>query len=78
MPVFHFHTRIDGHLFEDPDGSELPNLEAARAEAFAAAREAIAEQIRMGKSVGGRSFEIADEAGRILATVTSRDVLKLH
>ena len=78
MPSYYFHIRDGDRLIEDPDGSELPNLEAARAEAFAAAREAIAEQIRMGKSVGGRSFEIADEAGRVLATVTSRDVLRLH
>ena len=78
MPTFHFHTRIDGHLFEDPDGSELPTLEAARAEALVAAREGFAELIKTGKAVGGRSLEIADGAGRVLATVTFRDVAGLH
>jgi hypothetical protein len=78
MLVFHFHVRDGGRVIEDPDGSELPNLEAARAEALAAAREAIAERIRTGKVVESRSFEITGEAGRVLATVTYRDVLGLH
>ncbi len=77
MPTFHFHIRDGNQLFEDPDGSELPNLEAARAEALAA-REAFAEMIKTGKAVGGRHFEIADDAGRVLATVTPRDILGLH
>nr|WP_294167852.1 hypothetical protein [uncultured Sphingomonas sp.] len=53
MPTFHFHIRVGGHLFEDPDGSDLPELGAARAEALAAVREAVAEQIKTGKAVGG-------------------------
>ena len=78
MPTFHLHIRVDGHLFEDPEGSELPTLEAARAEALAAAREGFAELIKTGKPVGGRSLEITDDAGRVLATVTFRDVVRLH
>ena len=78
MPSFFFHVREGGRLIEDPDGSDLPDLETARAGALAAARVAIAEQIRMGKSVGDRSFEITDEAGRVLATVTARDACGLH
>lgn len=75
MPNFHFHVRDGDRLIEDPDGSELPGLEAARAEALAAAREAFAEMIRTGRAVSGRRFEIADDAGRVLATVAIKDVL---
>ena len=78
MPTFHFHVRDGDRSFEDPEGSELPGLEAARAEALAAAREGFAELIKTGKAVGGRSFGIADGAGRVLATVTFRDVAGLH
>ena len=78
MPTFHFHVRDGGHLFEDPDGSDLPDLQAARAEALAAAREGVAEHIRAGKAVDGWSLEIADGAGRVLATVTHRDVVGPH
>ena len=75
MPTFFFHLRDGGELIEDPDGSDLPDLDAARAEAIAGAREAVAEGVRAGKPVLGRSVEIADGAGRVLATVTARDVL---
>lgn len=78
MPSFYFHVRDGDALFEDPDGSELPDLEAARAEAVTAAREAFAELIRRGKAAASRRFEIADGAGRILATVGLRDVIGLH
>ncbi len=78
MPSFYFHIRVGGHLFEDPDGSDLPDLEAARAEALAAVRGAVVEQIKTGKAVGGQSFEIMDAAGRVLATVTYRDAFRLH
>ena len=76
MPNFHFHTRPGGHLFEDPDGSDLADFEAARAEALAAARRAIAERIRAGEVVDGQPFEIWDAAGRMLATVPFHDALK--
>jgi hypothetical protein len=78
MPCFYFHLREGNHLIEDLDGSELPNLEAARAKAVAATREAIAEQLRTGQAVGDRCFEIADEGGRVLTTVTLRDAVWLH
>ena len=78
MPTFHFLVRAGGHLFEDLDGSDLPDLDAARAEALAAVREGAAEQLRTGKAVGGRSVEVTDAAGRVLATAGARDVLGLH
>lgn len=78
MPTFHFHVRVGDQLFEDPDGSDLPDLEAARAEALATVRGAVVEQIKTGKAVGGQSFEITDEARRVLATVTYRDAFRLH
>ena len=75
MPNFHFHTRRGGHLFEDPDGSYLPDFEAARAEALAA-RQGIAERIRAGEVVDGQPFEIWDAYGRLLAIVPFRDALR--
>ena len=37
MPMFYLHIRDGDGLFEDPDGSDLPDLGAARAEAALAA-----------------------------------------
>ena len=78
VPRFYFHIRDGDRLLEDPAGSDLPDLQAARASAVVAIRDAVAEQIRTGRAVGGRSFEIADEAGRVLATVTDKDAATLH
>nr|WP_321182289.1 hypothetical protein [Methylobacterium sp. Leaf122] len=38
MPRFFFHIRDGATLIEDPDGSELPDLAAAREEAAQGAR----------------------------------------
>lgn len=75
MPRFFFHVRDGDGLTEDPDGSELPDLAAALAEARAAARELVAERIRAGKGPDGRRFEVSDAAGRTLATVPFRAAL---
>lgn len=78
MPNFYFHIRDGDALTEDPEGSDLPDLEAARAEALTAVRQIAAEGIRTGKRVLGKSMEITDEAGRVLATVAFLDVVGLR
>lgn len=78
MPRFHFHMRDGDRIIEDPDGANLPSLDAARAKATAAIREAASRPLRLGQDLTGRRFEIADESGRVLATVAFRDVFGLH
>ena len=77
MPRFFFRVRDGDGLSEDPEGSELPNLDAARAEALAAARQLVADRLRRGDLSGGQAFEICDDAGRLLATVSFGDAAKL-
>ena len=74
MPRFFMHNRQAERLIEDPDGSNLPDLDAAREEAAVAAREIAAERLRAGKGLDARRFEIRDEAGRLLATVPFPEV----
>jgi len=74
VPLFFFHVRDGDGLTEDPDGSELPDLRAAKAEAVVAAFEITAAVLRAGKTPGARRFEIRDKAGRTLATVPFPDV----
>jgi uncharacterized protein DUF6894 len=69
MPRFFLHLRDGGQLLEDPEGSELPGLDAARADALAAAREIAAERLKAGAPPIAGEFEIRDGAGRLLATV---------
>lgn len=76
MARFFFHVHGgDGPPIEDPEGGELPDLDAARAEALAAARGIVAEDLLAGRPVRERRFEIEDAAGRVLATVAFRDAL---
>ncbi len=74
VPRFFLHVRGAAGLVEDPDGSLVPDLDAARAEADAAAREIAAEHLRAGKPPTALRFEIRDGAGRLLATVPFPEV----
>ena len=65
MPLYFFNLR-DGHeLDEDEEGIELPDLEAARAEALATVEE-LRGQLA---DVDDIMLEITDETGRRLLTV---------
>src|SRR5215210_4845161 len=67
MPRFFFRTRQDDGLIEDPDGIELPDLEAARAEAARSVREIVAERLKAGQTADFRQVEICDDTGQVLA-----------
>ncbi len=67
MPRFYFHIRI-GDVYEDKDsdGEELPDLQAAYAEAVQVARD---YQENFGPAAPGTVIEVVDEAGRTLLTI---------
>lgn len=73
MPRFFFHIRHEGQLVRDPEGTELADLAAARAEALADARELLADQIKGGRVTYEGQIEIWDELERVLATVLLQD-----
>jgi hypothetical protein len=65
MPRFFFNIRDGYDLDEDDEGIELPDLDAARAEALATVEE-LRDQL---SDAGNIELEIADESGRRLLTV---------
>ena len=75
MAHFYFHQRTRDGMVEDPDGSELPDLAAAIADALVAARHLWAEAILQQVDRAGESFEITDAQGEVLASVLLRDAL---
>ena len=77
MPIFYLHIRDGGELVEDPEGIDFPDLDAARREAVAAAREMLAEKILAGEEVDGQQIEICDDEGRLLAKVPFRETFSL-
>jgi hypothetical protein len=62
-------------LETDPEGTHLPDLEAARREALLSAREMLAEWIACGVEDIPTRIVISDEAGNVLAIVHMREVL---
>jgi hypothetical protein len=76
MSRYFFHVRdSDGDISRDTEGQELPDLDAARAEAISANREMLGERLLHGGNLDHRKIEIADEQGNILAKVDANDVL---
>ncbi len=78
MPLYFLNIRDGADLIEDPDGTNLPNVEAACREAIANARDILASKVRAGELVDGQIFEITDESGVVRATVPLRDALRLE
>lgn len=77
MPRYFFHIRSSDGIIEDPDGSELPDLDAARLEAELSARDLLADLLRQGIALDGQAFEITDERGELLERMPFRSVLRL-
>ncbi len=75
MKRFFFNIREGDELIEDPDGTLLLDLTSAISEANGTARELLAAQIRNGRSVVGRSIEIADEARTVVAVIALRSIV---
>ncbi|ARO53927.1 hypothetical protein B2G69_07030 [Methylorubrum zatmanii] len=78
MPLFFFHIRDGATLIEDPDGSELPDLAAAREEAAQGARFILAEKLKAGEVLDGQRFEITSAEGVVLALLLFKDLVKLR
>jgi CheY-like chemotaxis protein len=73
---YYFHLRIGDSISPDEIGLEIADLETAYLEAFKAAQEMWAELISERCDPLIRSFEIADEHGRVLLTLPFREVLE--
>jgi hypothetical protein len=72
---FHLHDRFGS--IADPDGLELPGLDAAISEAIRGARSIIAEDVQAGVIHLGGRIEIADETGEVLRVVRFHEVVSI-
>lgn len=75
MPRFYLHFTRGGGLVEDPEGSDLPDLEAARQEALAAARDLWANAIVDGRDLSEQQFVIANEDGQSVLVLSFVEAL---
>jgi hypothetical protein len=75
MPHFHLHQHKNGEVILDEEGASYPTLDDAVGDAAQSARELMAARLRAGAPLDHSEFHIADEAGKVVALVTFRDVL---
>ncbi|MGO4353131.1 hypothetical protein AB4Z25_14590 [Rhizobium sp. RAF36] len=73
---YYFHIHEDAVYIEDVEGIDLPGGGEARNEAVKAAREMVAELVLSGEPIDGKTFEVRDEGGTLIATVPFLSVIK--
>lgn len=73
MPRYFFHQTTQAGLVQDYDGTVLPNLDHARKEAILDARSLMADAIRQGRDISGRSMQITDEEGKVVLRLPFSD-----
>ena len=72
---FYFHLSGGNEITLDEEGTELPDLSAAKGEAVLAARELLADAIKSGDPDVPEILVIADGTGRPLANIPLTTVL---
>ena len=65
-------------IVRDEEGSDLPDLAAARAKAVCNAREMACAEVLDGHLDVSHGIEVADEAGAVQLTVQFADVVKIE
>jgi len=75
MPRFFLHIDDGTQRIEDEEGSDLPDLAAAREEALGAARQLWAAAILAGQDIAARRFVITDSDGNVTDTVDMDEAL---
>lgn len=75
MKRYFFHLRQGPNLIEDPDGSQIVDLQAAIAEAEDDVRTLIADKVRVGQMIEADAIEVTDADGAVLAVVRYHDVI---
>jgi hypothetical protein len=69
MQRYFFHLNFLRKYIEDPDGTELPDLEAAKSEARLIIRDLAAGYLKRGEQFDMWSIRISDETNGLLAEV---------
>lgn len=70
MQRFFLHLVYDDRIIEDPEGSDLTDLDAASAEAQIVIRELAANHLMSGKAFFLKSIEIRTQDDSVLANVS--------
>ncbi len=66
MPHYYFMFSDGMSVIEDPEGTEMPDLDAARKEVDISVRELRQRRISGGRSWAGWVMQVTDESGTVL------------
>jgi hypothetical protein len=72
IALFFFHLRDHSSSVLDPDGTELPDLNAAKAKALVAARDTLSHDIKQGLMDLRYRIDVEDAAGYLLHSLALR------
>ena len=76
MPRFFF-LIADGDVYEDEEGQQHADGDAAMVAALTAARELIAEDVKNGHISLRDRIVVSDEEGQVVGTLNFKDALKI-
>jgi len=74
----YYFNLYDDDVAPDEEGSELPDLAAARARAFAGARDMACAEVLQGHLTLDHRIEVVDESGELVWTVRFSDVVSVE
>jgi hypothetical protein len=74
---YYFHIRDGLDIEIDPEGTELPSVNAAQQEAREAALEIVAEMVLRHERIAGKTFQVTDETGVVITLIPFASVLRL-
>jgi hypothetical protein len=69
MARYYFNVVTSTETIEDPEGTELPSIEAARVEAIEDARQLMASAMLSGRNISTRCIEITNDYGLVLLVI---------
>lgn len=78
MGRYFFHLHECGTLISDEEGMDFTDLDGARENAIAAARDVMSAEVKAGKLCLGCRIEVKDQSGAILLILPFREALMLR
>ncbi len=77
MSRFYFHLDECGAICADEEGFELADIDAARVQAIAAARDIMCDEVSRGRLCLSCRIDVADESGAIVLVVPFKEAVTL-
>jgi hypothetical protein len=76
MPRYFFHVKYKAKTIRDEEGMDLRDLDAAREEAEASARQITNDRLLFGELVEDEAFVVTDEQGETVLTFPLNDAVR--